>query len=248
MSLVTRTSDGYSDLNFLWDRDGYISIDIFAGRGSETARRNAKIDGRRLGLKRIRIARDLRIRSLFEQLYLDDILGIMALEKPIFRLRFRVPICFFYDLVERVRTAMSRDFFARWKNRPLSQPALPVKILVLAGLRMMGMGSMLDQLSEVTLISKDTINVFYKEFLRWGATDYFQLWVRPPNKIEEAKKVARVFGLGGQPGCVASVDVTHIKLENFVKADRHMLVGKEGYPSLAFLTAVTHSGRFQHVS
>jgi len=188
--------------------------------------------------------------SLFYQLYVADMMQIMEQNKPIFRLRFRVPIDAFHDLCDDVEKEIGLGiYFQRWKNEPLSQPAIPVELLVLAALRMLGSNATLDQMFEATFISANTIRAFFLEFCRWGSEVLYDRYVKAPTAEEELRENARVYGLGGHPGCIGSADGVHISMLNYVFADYNRLKnGKESYPTLSFLVFVNHTGRVMHVS
>jgi hypothetical protein len=104
--------------------------------------------------------------SLFYQLYVTDSMNIMKEERPLFRYRFRVPIRAYYELLHDVedQIRIKSEYFKRWQHAPLSQPKIPLELLVLGSLRMLGSSATLDQISEVTFVSKDTVDAFFREF------------------------------------------------------------------------------------
>lgn len=172
-----------------------------------------------------------------------DKLQIIIQNKPIFRLRFRVPIVAFHDLHDHVKQEIARgQCFQRWKHKPLSQPAIPLQLLVLASLRLLGSNATLDQMFEAMFISANTIRAFFIEFCRWGSEVFFKRHVVAPTTEEELRENARVYSLGGHPGCIGSADSVHIPLLNYIFSDYNRLKnGKESYPTLSFLVFVNHT-------
>jgi hypothetical protein len=75
----------------------------------------------------------------------------------------------------------------------------------------------------------------------------FSTWVYVPEG-EELDLVEEVYRRMGFPGCVGSMDVTHIFWDRCPKAKRFLTKGKEGFPSLAFQAVVEHTKRIQHIS
>ena len=185
----------------------------------------------------------------FYQLYVTDTKHMMRNDSPLFRYRFRLPTKAYYELLQDVKDEIriKSEYFKRWQHAPLSQPEIPLELLVLGALRMLGSNTTLDQISEVTYISKDTMNAFFREFCRWGSEVFYKRHVRAPSTREELDEIVKVYTLGGFAGCCGSIDATHVKLLNYIQADYNLLKGKENYPSLAFMVAVTHTGRVMHV-
>ena len=61
-------------------------------------------------------------------------------------------------------------------------------------------------------------------------------------------KVLETYRVLGFPGCVGSMDVTHVPLGRCPDKYRFLCSGKEGYPTLAFQVVVDHFRRVHHVS
>ena len=54
-------------------------------------------------------------------------------------------------------------------------------------------------------------------------------------------KVLQEYESIGLPGCVGSMDCTHVKWYQCPDGLRHDCIGKEGFPTLAFQVVVNHS-------
>lgn len=59
-----------------------------------------------------------------------------------------------------------------------------------------------------------------------------------PLEGDELETVLNIFDAAGVPGCVASIDCTHLKLGNCPDAVKISCTGKEGDPTLSFECAV----------
>jgi hypothetical protein len=139
------------------------------------------------------------------------------LENPrfhkLFRRRFRMPYKCFQELVQMVEDS---PLFARWregKNDAAHRPATPLSLLVLCVLRYIGRGWTLDDLSENTGISEEVIRVFVHKFIEFGSTVLYKKFVVAPKTAEDAAEHTPEYEKAGLPGCVGSMDATHILLE-----------------------------------
>jgi hypothetical protein len=56
----------------------------------------------------------------------------------------------------------------------------------------------------------------------------------------EVQAIEIIFNRCGFPGCVASKDGVHVELGSTSARDKHLYVGKEGYPTVAFNVCVGH--------
>ena len=131
----------------------------------------------------------------------------------VFRRRFRMPYNSFRELA-----AMAADsvIFDRWKPGKydaLGQESTPLPLLILCALRYIGRGWTFDDLSENTGISEEVIRVFFHKFILFGSTELYEKFVRNPSSAEEAVHHTEEYRQAGLPGCVGSMDATHILLE-----------------------------------
>jgi hypothetical protein len=75
----------------------------------------------------------------------------------------------------------------------------------------------------------------------WFLKEHYDVWVRPPQTLMELNTMETIFSRCGLPGCVASMDGVHVELGCAPARDRHLYVGKEGYPTVAFNVCVGHN-------
>jgi hypothetical protein len=65
---------------------------------------------------------------------------------------------------------------------------------------------------------------------------------------EELSKILEVYKRLGFPGCVASMDCTHVRWLRCPRDLTNSCIGKEGYPTLAFQIAADHGRKIIHLS
>jgi len=130
-----------------------------------------------------------------------------------FRRRFRVPYNSYMLLLDEVKRS---DLFDRWKpgkTDAVGNKVAPLELLVLSGLRHLGRGWTFDDLAEQTAISEEVIRTFFHKFIEWGSTCLFSRFVTAPKDLATARAQEHEFSLAGMPGCVGSMDATHVALE-----------------------------------
>jgi hypothetical protein len=84
---------------------------------------------------------------------------------------------------------------------------------VLGSLRYLGRGWTFDDVEENTAISKEVHRTFFHRFVEFGSTVLYDKYVLTPDNINEAKTHMREFEEAGFPGCVGSLDATHITMD-----------------------------------
>ena len=65
---------------------------------------------------------------------------------------------------------------------------------------------------------------------------------------ENLQKVMDIYSKLGFPGCVGSIDATHLKWAMCPKSLSNICTGKESFPSIAYQVVVDHSRRILHIS
>ncbi len=130
-----------------------------------------------------------------------------------FRRCFRMPYNNFKDLVA---LATQSNIFERWKQGKcdaVGQGSKPLPLLILCALRYLGRGWTFDDLSENTGISEEVIRVLFHKFILFGSTELYKKFVVTPTRAEDAVHHTEEYKQAGLPGCVGSMDATHIMLE-----------------------------------
>ena len=160
----------------------------------------------------------------------------------LFRRRFRVP----FQVFDEVLLPMSKEYnvFGNGHNS-----RIPIAIKLLAGLRILGRGSCCDDISECADIGESTANAIFHQFVEVFARKIFNLVVYAPQygdaKLEE---IVRTYTKLGLPGCVGSMDCTHIHWMKCPKENTIECTGKEQFPTLSFQCVVDHSRRILYCS
>jgi DDE superfamily endonuclease len=120
------------------------------------------------------------------------------------------------SFLELVELANQDAIFRRWREGnvdAMSREATPISLLILCVLRYLGRGWTMDDLSENTGISREVIRCFLHKFLDFGSTVLFTKYVVAPTTAEGVEHHTREYAKAGLPGCVGSMDATHIPLE-----------------------------------
>jgi len=132
-----------------------------------------------------------------------------------FRLRFRLPYNCYLELLDMCNEeASSGGFMSRWRpgsKSATNKPAAPMSLLLLCALRYLGRGWTLDDLEESTAISKEVIRKYIHAFIGFGADKLFKKWVHAPKSMDDVISVTSEYSQAGFPGCVGSMDATHIE-------------------------------------
>jgi hypothetical protein len=157
-----------------------------------------------------------------------------------FRRRFRVPFDMFLIIVKECN-----DFNVF--GEPVRKRKIPTEFKVLASLRILGRDLCCDEIEERLNISESHTNVFFKQFLHNYAEKFFSKFVYVP-EAEELNNVMEVYSRMGFPGCVGSMDVTHIYWDRCPEQLRFLCKGKEGKPTISLQVVADHTKTIHHVS
>ena len=127
-----------------------------------------------------------------------------------------------------------------WKKRSGQQPsdafnrgACPIDLLLLGTLQVLAAGTFFHHLEWVTGCSTTS----HKNFFWWFCYEFTdrkmgELITRP--KGDDLERVMAEYALLGLPGCVGSIDVTHVGWGNCPTGWQSWYTGKEGHPTLAY--------------
>jgi hypothetical protein len=124
---------------------------------------------------------------------------------------------------------------------------LPLEMRALMALRQLATGATFQDIALLFNVGVETARRFFMDFIIMFSTKLFDLWVVPPVD-ERLKEVMNVYARLGLPGTIGSMDVTHVRWDRCPVYERHMHVGKEGYPTLAFQVVVDHCRLIHAVS
>jgi len=148
--------------------------------------------------------------SLWYKAYVSNFLMLepeLSMAKK-FRERFRLPYTNFLQLVASVSESKLFDRLCGHKTN--NKQASPIELLVLGSLRYLGRGWTFVDVEENTAISKEVHRTFFHCFVEFGSTVLYDKDDLTPDNVNEAKTHMREFEEDGFPGCVGSLDATHI--------------------------------------
>ena len=177
-----------------------------------------------------------------------DVLDINTREGKEFRNKFRLPAPFFIQwLIPKVKEA---NVFRLKKKKDGSDRAemIPVEIKVMIATRMLGRGLMIDDAAEMSCVGNSTVDSIFHTFCTNFPKHFYKDFIYVPSAGDELQKIVEVYSKLGLPGCIGSMDCTHIRWWSCPAYARQASTGKEGKPTLAFQLLVDHSRRILHVS
>jgi hypothetical protein len=156
-----------------------------------------------------------------------------------FRRRFRVPFPLFNDVI--VPACKSKNVFSN------KQSWISVEFKVLLCLRILGRGVCADDITELTGIGESTVNQIFHRFCTCFVSELYEKYVSFPSG-QDLQRVMADYSRLGLDGAVGSMDCTHLHWDKCPESKKHLCTGKEGFPSLAFLTVADHNRCFRYVS
>lgn len=152
-----------------------------------------------------------------------------------FRNKFRMPCALFRGVfMDEIR---EKEVFPS-----VYQSAIPLEIKAMIGLRILGRGSVLDDIEEFCRVRKSTVHAIFHQFINGVARTMFAAYVTPPSG-DRLKRVLNTYARLGFPGAVGSVDCTHVYWDKCPVAMVNLCKGKEKTPSLSFEMVVDHERR-----
>ena len=169
----------------------------------------------------------------------DKIRDINDHEGKEFRRRFRVPAPFFLDWL--VPECKAINIFGA------SRDIIPVEIKLLICLRLLARGNVVDDIVELSRGSDKSVRLFFKTFVVNFSNHFKKDFIRMPTG-NDLKKVLDVYQRLGFPGCIGSMDCTHVRWLCCPTEIANLCIGKEGFPTLSFQVVVDHARQINHVS
>jgi hypothetical protein len=127
-------------------------------------------------------------------------------------------------------------------------PTICDEFKVLASLRILGRNYVTASVCEFLGAAKTTINDFSKLFLVNYLRVFYKKYVYIPDELVGLNEVERVYRYMGLPGCLGSMDVTHVQWGVCPSELRHHCFGRYGYPTLGFNFICSHNRRVQYIS
>jgi hypothetical protein len=122
-----------------------------------------------------------------------------------FRLLFRIPPSFFEGVLAfftRHHTQLSHDC--------VGQPAVPLNLKVLASFIILATGVPYDQLAFSIGCDGETLRVFFHHFLHMFVEHLAPIYIKLPSTPAEVQAAVQTYASENLPGCMGSIDCTHI--------------------------------------
>ncbi len=154
-----------------------------------------------------------------------------------FRQNFRLPFASYVMLLDMISSDKSEGLFDRWtkalgdscykrgENNKKNKKVSPIELLLLGSLRYLGRGWTFDDMRDVTYISRDVHRKFFHQFVTFGATVLYPMYISVPQTVEELQDCENEYNIAGFPGCIGSTDATHIPLEKVCVSLRQAHLG-----------------------
>jgi len=113
---------------------------------------------------------------------------------------------------------------------------------------MLGRGTCLDGITELSGISKTAMDAFFKDWCKWVRTCLYPEFVSAPRSKEELERRMLDYAILGLNGAFFSMDAVHVEWGMCPAKHQVLYTGKEGYPTVAYNCCVYHNGSYAHVS
>ena len=137
-------------------------------------------------------------------------------EDRLFRKRFRLPYALFLNFVKQ---AKDKNIFEEVRCGKIA-----VEFKIMIGLRILGRDNCADDISEYLNIGESTVNNIFKQFVNGCVKYLYTKYVYVPDG-EELDRVRSVYEKLGLPGCIGSMDCTHILWHRCPKIMRNNATG-----------------------
>jgi len=137
-----------------------------------------------------------------------------------FRRRFRVPFPIFEYVVDLCREHNIFDMNSCFKER------IPIQIKVLVCLRILGRANCADDISEMSFVGESTCNYLFKTFVINFSKLKDMFIIQPAVGSELLKRIMDEYAALGLPGCVGSMDCTHLHWDKCPSTIANLCTGK----------------------
>jgi hypothetical protein len=133
-------------------------------------------------------------------------------------------------ILDMISSEKSEGLFDRWthaerENNKKNKKVSPIELLLLGSLRYLGRGWTFNDMRDVTYISRDVHRKFFHQFVTFGATVLYTMYVSVPQTVEELQDCENEYSIAGFPGCIGSTNATHIPLEKVCVSLRQAHLG-----------------------
>ena len=116
--------------------------------------------------------------------------------------------------------------------------AAPLALKILGVLFCLRGDHKFKSVKKLSHIDPDTQRRFFIAFNASFSCDLFDIWVSSPKTDADIKRITDQYQRCGLPGCCGSIDCTHVGVDKMPIGIKNLLIGKEGFPALAFEVSV----------
>jgi len=216
------------------------------GRGTGRPNRKRPRKFNEAGATPIQQRRRDHDRAPWAERYFNAPLNPGSLAFDSFRQKFRVPYPMFMWILREARA--SRKFPDELVTKVGRVPA-PLALQVAASFRYLATGCHVDANEEGSVLGRSTMSGFHHEFFEWFVQRFYEEFVssKIPTDAAGLARLMKPFAMCGMPGAVRSRDEVHIATDRAKSQQRHLMTGKEGYPTWGYDCTVTHNRQFLEV-
>jgi hypothetical protein len=128
-----------------------------------------------------------------------------------FRPVYRIPGTMFEDVYRWIDPNREAFGFQKRDHDCCGRPAVPLKLKLLASFFRLSTGLLDKGMASQIGCDEETMRVFFLQFIRTVSKEQGPKWIKLPSTAEQlAAHVATYDIPGGLPGCMGSIDCTHI--------------------------------------
>lgn len=153
------------------------------------------------------------------------------LKTALFERRLRVPSCLFLRIYMEIK---DRTWWAQRTNATGRPQAHPLQKL-LAAFRVLAYGGTPDRVDEYVRLAKSTIHEAVRRLVAFILHKYQAEYVRAPT-TKDLKRILAHNAERGLPGCMGSLDCSHLAWTNCPSAHAGMYKGRHNHPVIVLHT------------
>jgi len=120
---------------------------------------------------------------------------------------------------------------------------VPLTLKLLACLKILGRGIVFEEVAEACLMGTETLRAFFHLFVVRFSKAFSSRFIRAPAIASEVQEASDLYARLGFPGCVGSIDCTHVRWVKCPSQTLHSHVGKEKFASRVFQVVVDATRR-----
>jgi hypothetical protein len=148
--------------------------------------------------------------QMADMLSTNDHLDPQSRHGKSFRPMYRIPASMFEDIYRWIDQNRERFGFQKQDHDCVGRRAVPLKLKLLACFFMLSTGLLPKGMAHQIGCDEETMRVCFLLFIRTISTELGAKWIQLPTTAEELAKHVSTYEEEGLPGCMGSIDCTHI--------------------------------------